>query len=450
MESFVRFSVSGVEGPVSSARLRAFVTNSSANGPEVYSSATGWVESTVTWNSKPARTSGLLADAGAVSSGSWVEWDVTAAVTGNGTYSFDLVGDSSDGTDLSTKEAGSNPPQLVVTVGTTPPPPPPPPPPTTGIINTIAGTGTSGFSGDGGPATAARLRAPRTMAADGAGNVYIIDTENNRARKIDTSGRITTIAGTGTAGFSGDGGPATSAQLNTPHGIAVDSAGNVYIADPPNQRIRKVDTTGRITTVAGNGNQGYNGDGIPATSARLNYPKGVEIGPDGLLYIADNNNHRVRKVDASGVIRTVAGTGTAGLSGDGGPATAARLNEPRNIAFGPDGSMYIVDQVNDRIRRVDPAGTITTLASGFGLPRDVAVDPAGNVYVADESHKKVYRIDTARRIFTFAGTGATGYGGDGGPATKAILNNPRGVAWDPATGTVLIADTMNNRIRRVS
>ncbi|MGH8974160.1 MAG: DUF7594 domain-containing protein, partial [Acidimicrobiia bacterium] len=440
----------GVEGTVSSARLRAFVTNSSGNGPEVYASGTAWSESTLTWNTKPARTSGLLADLGAVSSGSWVEWDVTAAVTGNGTYSFNLVADSSDGTDLATREAGSTPPQLVVTVGTTPPPPPPPPPPATGIITTIAGTGTSGFSGDGGPATAARLRAPRTTAADGAGNVYVIDTDNHRARRIDTSGRITTIAGTGTAGFSGDGGPATSARLNTPHGIAVDAAGNVYIADPPNQRIRKVDTTGRITTVAGNGNRGYNGDGIPATSARLNYPKGVEIGPDGLLYIADNNNHRVRKVDAAGIIRTVAGTGTAGLSGDGGPATAARLYEPRNVVFGPDGSLYIVDQVNDRIRRVDTAGTITTLASGFGLARDVAADAAGNVYVADESHKKIYRIDTARRIYTFAGTGASGFSGDGGPANKAMLNGPRGVAWDPATGDILIADTMNHRIRRVS
>ncbi len=447
-ESVVRFSVSGVEGTVSSARLRAFVTNSSANGPEVYSSATGWAESTVTWNSKPARTSGLLADAGAVSSGSWVEWDVTSAVTGDGTYSFTLVADSSDGTDLSTKESGSNRPQLVVTVGTTPPPPPPP---ATGIITTIAGTGTYGFSGDGGPATSARLAAPRTMATDRAGNVYFVDTDNHRVRRIDiATGRITTVAGTGTAGFSGDGGPATSARLNLPHGIAVDGAGNVYIADPSNQRIRRVDTTGRITTVAGNGNQGYNGDGIPATSARLNYPKGVEIGPDGLLYIADNNNHRVRKVEASGTIRTVAGTGTSGFSGDGGPATAARLNEPRNIAFGPDGSMYIVDQVNDRIRRVTTAGIISSLASGFGLARDVAADTAGNVYVADESHKKVYRIDSARRIFTFAGNGSTGFGGDGGPADTATLKNPRGVHWDAATGTVLIADTGNNRIRRVS
>jgi hypothetical protein len=445
-ESYLRFTVSGVEGAVTSARLRAWVTNSSANGPEVYRSAITWGESTITWNNRPARSGGVVADAGPVGSGSWVEWNVTSAVTGDGTYSFNLVGDSSDGTDLASKEAGSsNRPQLVVSTGTTPPPPPPP-----GTITTLAGTGTSGYSGDGGPATSARLSAPRTMAADRAGNVYIVDTDNHRARRVDTSGRITTIAGTGSAGYSGDGGAATSARLDTPHGIAVDTAGNVYIADPPNQRIRKVDTSGRITTVAGNGSSGYNGDGIPATSARLNYPKGVEIGPDGLLYIADNNNHRVRKVDAAGVIHTVAGTGSSGFSGDGGPATAARLAEPRNIAFGPDGSLYIVDQVNDRIRRVSPGGTITTYASGFGLPRDVAVDAAGNVYVADESHKKIYRVDTAGGVFTFAGTGSTGSSGDGGPATKALLNNPRGVAWNAATGQVLIADTNNHRIRRVS
>ena len=446
-ESFLRFSVSGVDGAVTSAKLRAWVTNASGNGPEVYLSSTGWEESTVTWDTKPARTGGVLADAGSLSASTWAEWDVTAAVTGNGTYSFKLVADSSDGTDLATKETGSNRPQLVVSVGTTPPPPPPPP--AAGIITTVAGTGTAGFSGDGGLATSARLNGPRTLDVDRNGNSYIVDTNNNRVRRVDTAGRITTIAGTGTAGFSGDGGKATSARLDTPHGIVVDGVGNVYIADPPNQRIRKVDTGGRITTVAGNGSSGYNGDGIPATSARLKYPKGVEIGPDGLLYIADNNNHRVRRVDADGTIRTVAGTGSSGFSGDGGPATAARLAEPRNIDFGPDGSLYIVDQVNDRIRRVSPGGTITTFASGFGLARDVAVDGAGNVFVADESHKKVYRVDTAGRIYTFAGTGSSGSGGDGGAATSARLNGPRGVAWNPATGTVLIADTGNHKIRRV-
>jgi sugar lactone lactonase YvrE len=447
-ESFLAFSVSGVDGPVSSARLRAWVKDSSANGPVAYLSVSGWNESGITWNNKPARTSGPLANAGKVSSGTWVEWDVTAAVGGNGVYSFNLVADSSDGTDLASREAGSNRPQLVVAVGSTPPPPPPPPP-ATGVITTVAGTGTAGFSGDGGAAISARLNAPRTLEADRFGNLYIVDTINNRVRRVDTGGRITTIAGTGSAGFSGDGGPALSARLDTPHGIAVDGAGNVYIADPPNHRIRKVDTGGRITTVAGNGSSGYNGDGIPATSARLNSPKGVEIGPDGLLYIADNNNHRVRRVNADGTIRTVAGTGSSGFSGDGGAATAARLAEPRNIDFGPDGSLYIVDQVNDRIRRVSPGGTITTFASGFGLARDVAADGAGNVFVADESHKKVYRVDTAGGISTFAGTGSSGSGGDGGAATSARLNGPRGVAWNPATGTVLIADTGNHKIRRV-
>ena len=449
-ESFLRFSVSGVEGTVTSARLRAWVTDGTGNGPQVYRAGISWEESAVTWNTKPARTGGALANVGSLSASTWVEWDVTAAVTGNGTYGFSLVADSSDGTDLASKEAGSNRPQLVVTVGTTPPPPPPPPPPpAAGIITTVAGTGTAGFSGDGGPATAARLNGPRTLDVDRNGNQYIIDTINNRVRRVDTAGRITTFAGTGTAGFSGDGGAATAARLDTPHGIAVDGAGNVYIADPPNQRIRKVDTSGRITTVAGNGSAGYNGDGIPATSARLNYPKGVEIGPDGLLYIADNNNHRVRVVDGGGIIRTVAGTGTAGLAGDGGPATAARLAEPRNVDFGPDGSLYIVDQINDRIRRVSPGGTITTFASGFGLARDVAVDGAGNVYVADESRSRVYRVDPTGRLTTFAGSSSSGDSGDGGAATAARLDHPRGVAWDPVRGVVLIADTSNHKIRRV-
>ena len=448
-ESILRFAVSGVDGAVTSARLRAWVTDGSSNGPEVYRAGTDWEESAVTWNTKPARSGGLLADAGKLSASRWVEWDVTAAVTGNGTYGFYLVADSSNGTDLATRETGSNGPQLVVTVGGTPPPPPPPPPPAAGIITTVAGTGSAGFSGDGGLATSARLNAPRTLDVDRNGNQYIIDTLNHRVRRVDTAGRITTIAGTGSAGFAGDGGPATSARLNTPHGIVLDAAGNVYIADPPNQRIRKVDTSGRITTVAGNGSSGYNGDGIPATSARLNYPKGVEIGPDGLLYIADNNNHRVRAVDAGGIIRTVAGTGSSGFSGDGGPATAARLAEPRNVDFGPDGSLYIVDQVNDRIRRVGPGGTISTFASGFGLARDVAVDGAGNVYVADESRSRVYRVDPAGTVSTFAGTGSSGDSGDGGAATAARLDHPRGVAWDAVRGVVLIADTSNHRIRRV-
>jgi sugar lactone lactonase YvrE len=289
------------------------------------------------------------------------------------------------------------------------------------------------------------------MAADAAGNVYIVDTYNNRIRRVDTGGVITTIGGTGSAGYGGDGGPATNARFNNPHGIASDPGGNVYVADPPNERIRRIDVnTGIVTTVAGNGSGGFGGDGGPATAARLNYPKGVEIAPDGSLYIADNNNHRVRRVDlGTGIIATVAGTGTAGFSGDGGPATAARLDEPRNIAFDSAGRLYIVDQNNGRIRRVDSDGRISTFAAGFSMPRDVAVDSAGNVYVADETANRIRRVSPSGVVSDFAGTGSAGLSGDGGPAGQARIKGPRGVAFDTADGSVLIGDTGNSRIRVV-
>ncbi|HYT40610.1 MAG TPA: DNRLRE domain-containing protein [Acidimicrobiia bacterium] len=451
LESFVAFHVDDPGAPVTRATLRLFVVNQSGNGPKVYRSDAGWSETAVTWNTRPARHE-LLADVGKVAAGRYVSYDVTAAVTGAGDVSFDLVADSTDGTDFNTREASGNRPELVVETdaGSPPPPPPPPPPGALGDISTLAGT-SAGFSGDGGPATAAALRAPRTMAADAAGNVYIVDTENHRVRKVDTHGIITTIAGTGSAGYGGDGGPAASARLNTPHGIGSDPAGNVYVADPQNQRIRRIDAaTGIITTVAGTGSAGFSGDGGPATSARLNYPKGTEIAPDGNLYIADNNNHRVRRVDlGTGVITTVAGTGTAGFSGDGGPATDARLDEPRNIAFDSAGRLYIVDQNNGRIRRVDTDGRISTFASGFSMPRDVAVDDVGNVYVADETANRIRRISPSGVVTDFAGTGTAGLSGDGGPADQARIKGPRGVAYDAATDTVLIGDTANSRIRAV-
>jgi sugar lactone lactonase YvrE len=289
------------------------------------------------------------------------------------------------------------------------------------------------------------------MAADAAGNVYLVDTDNNRIRRVDTHGVITTIGGTGEAGYGGDGGPATLARFKAPHGIASDRDGNVYVADPSNQRVRRIDAgTGIVTTVAGTGSAGFSGDGGPAKSARINYPKGVEIAPDGSVYIADNNNHRVRRVDlGTGVITTVAGTGSAGFSGDGGPATAARLNEPRNIAFDATGRLYIVDQNNDRIRRVDTDGKISTFASGFALPRDVAVDGAGNVYVADESANRISRVSPLGVVSAFAGSGSGGLSGDGGPADQARIKGPRGVAFNAATNTVLIGDTGNSRIRQV-
>jgi NHL repeat len=483
LESFLAFDVPDPGSTVTRARLRLFVVNASGNGPKVYRSDAGWSETALTWDTRPSRHE-LLADIGAVKAGRYIDYDVTAAVSGGGPVSFDLVADSNDGTDFSTREAAGNHPQLVVetvaptttttssststsstttsspttsstttsstTTSSTTTTTAPPPIGDLGAIATFAGV-SAGFGGDGGPATAAWLRLPRTMAADAAGNVYIVDSYNHRIRRVDTNGIITTIGGTGSVGYSGDGGPASSARFDTPHGIAADPAGNVYVADPPNQRIRRIDAaTGIVTTVAGTGSSGFSGDGGPATAARIRYPKGVEIGPDGNLYIADNNNHRVRRVDLStGIITTVAGTGSRGFSGDGGPATAARLDEPRNITFDAQGRLYIVDQNNRRIRRVHTDGTISTFASGFTFPRDVAVDGDGNVYVADENANRVWRVSPSGVLSPFAGTGTSGLSGDGGPANQAQIRRPLGVAFNAATNTVLIADTSNDRIRAV-
>ncbi len=220
------------------------------------------------------------------------------------------------------------------------------------IISTIAGNGTAGYSGDGGPAASAELNSPSGVAVDFSGNIYIADYKNNRIRRVDASGVISTVAGKGTAGYSGDGGPASSAELSTPSGVAVDTSGNIYIADSSNNCIRKVDASGVISTVAGKGTGGYSGDGGPASSAELSSPFGVAVDASGNIYIADDKNNRIRKVDASGVISTVAGNGTGGYSGDGGPATSAELNSPSGLAVDSSGNIYIADTTNYRVREV--------------------------------------------------------------------------------------------------
>ena len=334
----------------------------------------------------------------------------------------------------------------------------------TGTITTIAGTGELGFSGDGGPAVEAELYNPYGVAVDGAGNLYIADTFNDRIRKVDSSGVITTIAGTGERGFSGDEGPAVEAWLYNPYGVAVDGAGNLYIADTFNHRIRKVDSTGTITTIAGTGEFGFSGDGGPAVRAALYFPSGVAVDGAGNLYIADTSNHRIRKVDATGTITTIAGTGERGFGGDEGPATTARLTFPRGVAVDGAGNLYIADTSNHRIRKVDATGTITTIAGtgerGFGgdegpattarltFPLGVAVDSAGGLYIADTYNHRIRKVDSTGTITTIAGTGEFGFGGDGGPAVEAGLRNPYGVAVDGA-GNLYIADTDNHRIRKV-
>ena len=329
------------------------------------------------------------------------------------------------------------------------------------LIETVAGDGTEGYGGDGGAATAAQLYYPYDVAPDGAGNLYIADAGNNRIRKMDAAGVISTVAGDGRISYGGDGGPAVAAQLFGPNGVAPDGAGNLYIADTWHHRIRKVDAAGMISTVAGDGTRGYGGDGGPAVAAQLNQP--ADVAPDGAgnLYIADYLNDRIRKVDAAGVITTVAGDGRRGPLGGGGPAVEASLYFPRGVAVDGAGNLYIATE--RRIRKVDAAGVITTVAGdgtrGYGgdggaavaaslnWPSGVAVDGAGNLYIADEHNNRIRMVD-AGVMTTVAGTGPRGYSGDGGPAVAAHLNRPSGVALD-AAGNLYIADPGNNRIRKV-
>ena len=270
---------------------------------------------------------------------------------------------------------------------------------------------------------------------------------------LAATGDISTVAGTGTAGVSGDGGAATSAKLNFPIGVAVDSSGNIFIADSQNHRIRKVDTSGNLSTVAGT-TIGFSGDGGAATSAQLFPPLSVAVDTSGNLFIADRGNNPIRKVDTSGNISTVAGSGTGGaFSGDGGLATSARLNFPTGVAVDASGNLFIADRSNDRIRKVDTSGNISTVA-GTGLssvlqePQGVAVDPSGNIFIADTSNHRIRKVDTSGNISTVVGTGTQGFGGDGGAATSAQLHTPAEVAVDPS-GNLFIADHTNHRIRKV-
>ena len=334
-----------------------------------------------------------------------------------------------------------------------------------GVITTVAGKVGSGFSGDGGPATNALLKNPEGVFIDGAGNLYIADSGNNRIRKVDTSGTITTVAGNGTAGFSGDGGQATNAQINKPNGVNLDASGNIYIADQDNFRIRKVASDGTITTVGGNGEPGYSGDGGSATAAQLVFPEDAALDGSGNLYIADNFNHRIRKVSPGGIITTIAGNGTPGFSGDGGPAASAQLFHPQGVAVDAAGNIYICDRLNNRVRKIALDGTIATIAgngvggfSGDGgpatdaqlqQPRDIVFGTSGNIYISDRFNHRIRKIDSSGIITTVAGNGTAGFSGDGGPATDAQMNIPSGLALD-GLGNLYIADFSNHVIRKVA
>jgi sugar lactone lactonase YvrE len=315
-----------------------------------------------------------------------------------------------------------------------------------GTIATITGNGTAGYTGDGGPATSAELHTSFGDALDSAGNLYIADTLNNVVRKVSTTGTITTVAGTGAPSYSGDGGPATSAGLNSPTGVAVDSSGNLYVADQRNERIRKV-TAGVITTVAGNGTVGFSGDGGLATNAQLYYPEGIAVDGSGNLYIADSDNQRIRKVNTGGTISTIAGNGNVGFNCNNGTATGLALNHPSGVAVDGSGNLYIADYGNQCVRKV-AAGNIATVAGNgtasyggdggpatsaeLNYPTGVAVDSSGDLYIADYVNSRVRMVNATGTITTVAGTGTAGFSGDGGPATSAQLYNPTGVAVTPA------------------
>jgi uncharacterized repeat protein (TIGR03803 family) len=337
-------------------------------------------------------------------------------------------------------------------------------PVTSGMITTVAGDGTNGYSGDGGAATNADLSNPYGVAVDACGNLFIADTYNFRIREVGMNGVITTVAGDGTNGYSGDGGAATNAGLSDPYGVAVDAFGNLFIADTYNFRIREVGMGGVITTVAGDGTNGYSGDGGAATNAGLSKPCGVAVDGWGNLFIADTYNFRVREVGTNGIITTVAGSGTNGYFGDDGPATNANLDYPRSVAVDAFGNLFIADSGNNCIREVDTNGFITTLAgngmSGYfgdggpasdaelNNPTAVSVDAAGNVFVTDSGNNRIREVDTNGIITTVAGNGMSGYSGDGGPASNAELNGPASVVVD-AAGNVFVTDSGNNRIREI-
>jgi sugar lactone lactonase YvrE len=386
---------------------------------------------------------------------------------------------------------------------------------TAGRISTFAGTGISGYNGDGIAATAAMLSFPTGLAIDGDGNIYIGDQGNNRVRKVDTSGNITTFAGNGVAGYSGDGKPATEASLHGPHALSFDTAsGSLFISDVGNAVIRKVDASGIISTVAGNGTAGFGGDHGPATAASLNLPRGTVVDAVGNLYIADTGNSRVRRVSTKGIITTFAGNGSPGFSGNGGPATLAAIgfpkgllirngqllisnggrssfrsvslaskiisslagsgagfngdgnpplstdfNSPTGMTLTSKGGLVVVDSGNGRVRTLGSMvkttaggytgdGNIAATGSSLDDPENAAFDQAGNLYIAETLGNRIRKVDTTGHISTVAGTGLSGYSGDGGPAPSAELYLPYGVAADPFNN-LFVADNGNGVIRKV-
>jgi len=329
---------------------------------------------------------------------------------------------------------------------------------TTTLVSTIAGDGTFGYTGDGGPATSAELGQPWELLYDSSKNLYISDVGDNVVRIVNSGGTINTFAGDGVAGFSGDGGPAIKAELNIPSGLAIDAGKNVYIADRLNHRVRKVDTTGTITTFAGDGNTGYSGDGGPATSAAIGNPRGLKV-KSGTLYISNSGRSRVRNVVLNTqIINTYAGSFT-GYDGDGHSLTSSQFFGGSALFFDRTGNLFLNDSFNGRVRKA-VSGNMMTLGGGYlgdtkvatsaalYVPEAVAFDKHGNYFIADYAGNRVRKVSATGKITTVAGTGISGYSGDGGPATSAMLYFPAGVVVD-SNLNLYIADQANNVIRKV-
>jgi hypothetical protein len=331
------------------------------------------------------------------------------------------------------------------------------------IISTYAGNGVPGFSGDGGQAIIASLDHSAGIMFDNMDNLFICDVNNNRIRKVDTTGIITTIAGTGTSGYNGDGIPAINAQIKSPHFIIFDNNENMYFSDSHNNRVRRIDTTGIITTIAGNGGFGAIGDNGLATDAEIGIPEGIAFDSIGNLYIIQGNNSYIRKVDTAGIITTIAGTGIQGYNGDGIPATSAQLNFPGSIAIDNVGNIYFTEIFGNRIRKIDSTGIIHTIAgtgvSGYNGDGILAVnaqinhplgilEKQGNIFFTEGFNHRVRKINISGIISTVAGTGVAGFSGDGGVPSLAMLDYPFMVAFNSA-GNLYISDDFNNRVREI-
>ncbi len=339
------------------------------------------------------------------------------------------------------------------------------------VITTIAGDGTLGFAGDGGPATDAHFNLPEGIALDSSGNnvltpnLFIADVFNHRVRRITSYGVISTIAGTGVSGYNGDGIPAITAQLNKPRGIATDKIGNIYIADDGNSRLRKIDQAGIITTVAGTGVPGYFGDGGPASAAGLYSISDVVVDTAGVIFFTDPFQNCIRKIDHAGIITTIVGGGALGFSGDGGPAVNARINGVSCLAVDHLGNLFFADVNNYRVRKVDRAGIIRTVAgvgifgnSGDGgMATDALVsnisglstDAMGNLYMCDSNASVIRKVSLSGIVTRVAGTlDGCAYNGDNGNPTEAGLCNPYRLTIDKC-GTLLFSDRGNERIREI-